>query len=397
MKKPLIVILAGGIGKSFAPISTDKTLLPFCGKPILQHTIEMAESADFNEALIITNEENEKWLSSYQPFNITLQTHIVRPDGMGSALLEAADHLYNRSIIIINAVDAVEPSFMKEFKMNIQNSYAAITGLKTNKYFPAGYIKKEGKRVLEIIEKPGEGNEPSNLINLVFHYFSDSTDLIQVLKTLETSDDQYEKALNILMQQKQIDLLEYKGLWKKLKNPNNVLDVMDVFLKTRVKKFVSRSAYVSPHAVLEGEVYIDEGSHIDAFAVLKGPVYIGKNVKIGNHSLVRQSVIEENSVVGFSSEVARSYIGKNCMLHNNFVGDSILESNVNPSWGTTFANYRLDKKEIKIKVGDKMIPTGREKFGAVVAKDVFLGVNCSVMPGVTIPEGEKIYPGSIIK
>jgi len=87
--KPLVVILAGGIGKSFAPLSINKTLIPIFGKPMLQHVIEMAEFSGFQEALIITNTENETWLSSYQPFNITLRTRKVNPTGMGAALLQA--------------------------------------------------------------------------------------------------------------------------------------------------------------------------------------------------------------------------------------------------------------------------------------------------------------------
>ncbi|MDP4011652.1 MAG: hypothetical protein Q8P72_05510, partial [Candidatus Roizmanbacteria bacterium] len=128
----------------------------------------------------------------------------------------------------------------------------------------------------------------------------------------------------------------------------------------------------------------------------KGPAYIGRGVKIGNHALVRQSSIEEGSVVGFGSEVVRSYVGPGCMLHHNFVGDCVLESNVNPSWGTTFANWRLDNNDIRTKIEDEEIDSGRKKIGAIVADGAFLGVNCSVMPGVTIGANAKIYPGKLV-
>lgn len=396
MKKPLVVILAGGLGTSFAPLSLNKTLLPIYGKPMLQHTIEMVEAAGFHEALIITNEENEKWLETYQPFNITLQTQIVKPTGMGDALLQAEHIIGNQPILVLNACDLVDPIFLKGISSKMESTYAFVSGLRVKEYFLGGYIKMSGTKATGIVEKPGKGNEPSDLINLVIHYFSEPETFFGLLKRTETNDEQYEIALGKLMQERHIDVMEYEGPWKKLKYPFHVLDMMELILKMKAKSHVDRTAYVSPHAVIEGEVYIDEHAHIDAGAVIKGPAYIGRRAKVGNHSLVRQSVVEEGSIVGFGSEVARSYIGPHCMLHQNFVGDSVLESDINPSWGTTFANWRLDNANIRLNLPDNQIETSRNKLGAVVAKGAFLGVNCSVMPGVTIGKNARIYPGKVI-
>ncbi len=396
MKKPLVVILAGGIGKSFKPLTINKTLIPILGKPMLQHTIEMVESAGFHEALIITNRDNEEWLASYQPFNITLRTNIVKPTGMGDALLQTEHEIGNNPILVINACDVIDPAFLKVLQQKTYNSYAYITGLETESYFPGGYIRMEGTRTTGLVEKPGEGNEPSNLLNLVFHYFSEPQDFFGFLKKTPTTDDQYEKALNDLMQQRHIDVVPYDGPWKKIKYSHHVLDMTQILLQLRNNNHIARSAYVSPKAVIEGNVVVDENAHIDAFAVIKGPAYIGKNAKVGNHALVRQSTIEAHSVVGFGTEVARSYVGPNCMLHKNFIGDSVLESDINPSWGTTLANWRLDQAPIHMSLPDEQILTEKTKLGAILAKGAFLGVNCSVMPGVTIGKNAKIYPGKVV-
>jgi bifunctional UDP-N-acetylglucosamine pyrophosphorylase/glucosamine-1-phosphate N-acetyltransferase len=239
--------------------------------------------------------------------------------------------------------------------------------------------------VTEIVEKPDPDNVPSDLMNLVFHYFSSPSDFFPYLKNATQGDDRYEKALNAFMHDKQVELLRYDGYWMKIKYPYHVLDMMECFLKNRIKKHRSPSSYVSPQAHIEGEVYIDDHAHVDSFAVIKGPAYIGKYAKVGNHALVRQSVVEESAVIGFGSEVARSYVGPSCMLHHNFIGDSVLERNVNPSWGTTTANLRLDGKTVMLKLpeGNK-IDSGKKKLGAIIAKDAFLGVNCSIMPGYVV-------------
>jgi NDP-sugar pyrophosphorylase family protein len=398
MKKPLVVILAGGIGKSFQPLSVNKTIIPFFGKPVLQHMLEMVEQSGFHEALVVTNSENEEWLASYQPFNITIQTKIQdKPLGMSDAILQIEHEIDNRPILVMNAVDFIDPIFFKKLYQSTFNTYAFITGMKVKSHMPAGYLRIVDGLVKEIIEKPAPGQEPSEFINLVFHYISEPQDFIQILKaTSSEGDDQYEKALSQLMQQHEVKAIIYEDYWQKLKYAYNVLDVADVFLKYRIKKHRSPSAYVSPNAVIEGDVYIDDNAHIDNFAVIKGPAYIGKYAKIGNHALVRQSIIEAETVVGFGSEVARSYVGPRCMLHHNFIGDSVLESDVNPSWGTTTANLRLDGKTVRMKLPQDIIDTYRHKFGSVIAKGAFLGVNCSIMPGVTIAKDAKVKPGTVV-
>jgi len=397
MKKPLVVILAGGIGKSFQPLSVNKTILPIMGKPVLQHMIEMVEQSGFHQALVVTNSENEAWLSSYQPFNITIETKIQdKPMGMGDALLQIEEEIDGNPILVMNAVDFIEPTFFKKLYQATFDSYAFVTGMKTEKHVPAGYLRISGSTVKGIVEKPEKGQEPSDVINLVFHYFSEPQQFLQILKSTTGADDHYENALNQLMAQNEVKAVMYPSYWQKLKYSYNVLDLMDVMLKHRIKKHRSPSAYVSPTAVIEGDVFIDDHAHIDDYAVIKGPAYIGKYAKIGNHALVRSSVIETEAVVGFGSEVARSYVGPRCMLHHNFIGDSVLESDVNPSWGTTTANLRLDGQTVMMKLPEQKIDSGRKKLGAVIAKGAFLGVNCSLMPGVTIGPGAKVNPGTVV-
>ena len=397
MKKPLVIILAGGIGKNFQPLTINKTLVPILGKPLLQHIIEIVEQNGFSNAMIVTNPENEKWLETYQPFNITLQTHQVVARGMGPAILDIEREIGDQPILIINAVDLIDPAFFKQIYRATLDSFAFVTGMKVTEHFNGGYLKIDGKKALEVVEKPEKGQEPSDLVNLVFHYFSDPQSFLNELKSVsQNEDDMYEKALSQYMKHHQVDVLPYQGYWQKLKYSYNLLDMMDLFLRYHVKSHVARSAFVSKHAVIEGNVFIDEDAHVDSFAVIKGPAYIGRGAKVGNHAIVRQSVVEESAIVGFGSEVARSYIGPRCMLHQNFIGDSILEEGVNPSWGTTTGNLRLDGKTVSLKLPEKTIPTEKTKLGAVIARGAFFGINCSIMPGITVGSYANIYPNTVL-
>lgn len=399
-KTPLVVILAGGEGKRFAPLATDKTLWPFFGKPLLQHQLEQLARVGAGEVLIATNETNDEWLKTLTIPNLTINTKRQdKPLGMADALLHLEIEIGDHPILVTNAVDVVDDTLFTDiFKKIEQNQPSGlVTGIEMAEYFPGGYLETDRDRVISVIEKPGEGKQPSNLVNLVFHYFAQPTKFITHLKNAKSDeDDVYEVALSALMQEIEMGFVPYSGYWQKLKYPHFVLDMTDVFLHHRLQPQIATSAQVDETASIEGEVYLGENVQVQAGAVIKGPAYIGDNTIIGNNSLVRQSIIENNAIIGFGSEVARSYIGPECKLHHNFIGDSVLEADINPSYGTVTTNWRFDQGEISLKTTTDTLNTGRTKLGAIIARGTFSGANVTFLPGVTIGKNVIIYPGSIV-
>ena len=75
-----------------------------------------------------------------------------------------------------------------------------------------------------------------------------------------------------------------------------------------------------------------------AGAAVVGPAYIGAGVIVGNNALVRNSMVLERSEVGFTTEVARSYVAERCAMHACRVLDSVFAPGVNFSAGCTTAN-----------------------------------------------------------
>lgn len=398
MKKPIFIVLAGGVGKNFAPLVTNKSIFPFFGKPLVAHTLEMIQAAGIEETIVVCNSENQKIVNELasQKFKITA---VVQDEAAGqAAAISLAAKLIpeNRSIIIANAVDLIDPSFLKSFVKKAAGTYAQLLGMKVDDYFLGGYLKLDRDRVIGIIEKPTRGQEPSDIVTLSFHYFSRPQEIFALIAKQKSGDDAYEKALDELMKSKEVKFLIYEGYWQKLKQAHHVLDMTQLFLRYKLKNKIDKSAKIDRSAKIVGPVQIEAGVKIEAGAVIKGPVYIGDNAIIGNHCLVRDSIIEAGCVIGFGSEVARSYIGPNCSLHHNFIGDSVLESEVNPSYGTCTANLRFDGNKVKMKLKDQTIETNKKKLGAIMARGVFLGVNCSTLPGVTLGEKATAMPGSVI-
>lgn len=79
--------------------------------------------------------------------------------------------------------------------------------------------------------------------------------------------------------------------------------------------------------------------------------------------------------------------------HLNFVGDSIIGSDVNIEAGAVVANYRneLTDAAICIQHEGKVIETGARKFGALIGDGVRIGANAVVAPGAILPPA-KIVP-----
>ncbi len=301
------------------------------------------------------------------------------------------------SLLIISSNDIVENWFLQEFlsDKSFPQVDVKICGKTVDKYFPGGYIEiNPEKDVKSIIEKPGEGNEPSSIINLVFHWFKNSENLFQTLNKKENiNDDAYELALQELFESdKKCKAIEYTGKWKSLKFPWHHLDMMDFFLEQIEGQNISKDAQVSENSKISGNVIIESGVKIFDFSVISGPVYIGKNTIIGNHSLVRNSHIGSDSCIGQGTEIARSYLRNNIFTHQSYIGDSVVDSNVNFGAGCRTGNLRHDHKNISVFVKNSYIDSGKNKLGIFCGSNVQFGINTSFFPGISIGRNSQLFP-----
>jgi bifunctional UDP-N-acetylglucosamine pyrophosphorylase/glucosamine-1-phosphate N-acetyltransferase len=269
---------------------------------------------------------------------------------------------------------------------------------KVSKYFPGGYLKVSSKGLIKgIIEKPGEGKEPSKLVNIVVHYHPNPEVLIEELKKVRTDrDDRYECALQSLFDKVvHYKAVPYAGFWQPIKYPWHVVSLMNYFL-SGIKSHRAAKVEVAKTAVIKGEVYLEDGVKVLDNAVIQGPAYIGKNSVIATNVLVRQSQIGENCVIGFGSEIARSYVGNNVWTHTNYVGDSVIGNDVSFGAGTVTGNLRLDEKNISVTIKEEKLDCGSNKFGLVTGDHVRVGVNTSFMPGVKVGSNAFIGAGIVV-
>lgn len=402
---PTLIILAGGASSRMWPLR-EKSLIRFGEETLLIAQLRRYQALGFTEVIIVANPENQQVITEQVQAISGLDVQVVvqeTPQGMGNALLQAEPLFADRPNvpIYINQVhDVVDLSLheqmLEQFRTNPDESLLAAMAVES--YFPGGYLVVDAdQRVEGIIEKPGAGNEPSNLVSMVVHIHSDAGRLFAAIADEyakpQTSDDHYERAMSQLMQTQTYRALAYSGHWSALKYPWHVLDIMDYFLSQIKGQQVADSAFVAPTASLVGDVFIGENARIFPGAAVVGPAYIGAGVIVGNNALVRNSMVLDGANVGFTTEVARSYVAQGCQMHACRVLDSVFAPDVNFSAGCTTANLRIDKGFVNSTVKGDKLNTGRDKLGAIVGEGAFLGVDVMTMPGVKVGEAAEVGPG----
>ncbi len=355
------VILAAGEGKRMWPMVTPKTLIPIAGKGLLSSVADDLKAVGIEDQIVVTSKIQKK------------------PLGMADAVLSAGN--LSGPTVIVNGGDLIDPAIFKAFSDQIDKTpdKIVLTGWETKENLPGGYLAVKGSKVTGIVEKPEEDMRPSDYLNLVLHYFPKVEEFMRHLSAIKSeSDDVYEQALNEGLKHAPAVLVEAKGYFYPLKYPHQLLDITAAILKK-----------LDPKSLIHPSAKIMEG------AVVKNS-YIGPKVIIGNNCLVRDSIIEAESVIGFNTEIARSYVGPKSWFHSNYVGDSVVEGESNMGSGARLANWRFDGKNIGLKLKDKVIDSGKTKLGAIVAKGAKFGINASVMPGVTIGESAIVGSGLVL-
>lgn len=401
---PVLIILAGGVSSRLWPL-TDKSLLKFAGVPLLQRHLETFARLGFTEAVVVANPENHEAIRAAasvwqgQRLEVAVQPE---PLGMGDALLKADTFLAARNdppIYLTQAHDVVDESLHRQILQAYQEGGAEsfLAGYQVSQYFPGGYLVVDAdNRITGIVEKPGPGHEPSDLVNIVAHLHARPRPLLEQIRQAyadgRASDDHYEHAMDTLMRRVRYRAVRYDGPWNAIKYPWHILDVMNYFLSQIDEQHISPQARVSESALVSGNVYIEAGARVFHGASIVGPAYIGAGTIIGNGALVRESMVGAGCSIGHTSEVARSYLADGCQLHRAVVLDSVFDENVNFSAGCITANLRWDRGTVKSTIKGARVDTGRDKLGAIIGRDAFIGIQSGTMPGVKIGRRAVIGP-----
>ena len=402
------VILAGGIGKRIAPLGVNrpKAMFEIMGKPLVQHVLAMVRAADVgidDVVLVIGPGDSliQAHLGTGDALGMRLR-YVVQeqPLGQANALLTARE-LVRGNFLVLNANDVFDPALIADLSC-LGNGSSLDVGLvgrpvdNPNKFGVMAF--DVGGRLAGVVEKPPAGQEPSNTAVVGLYYFSPNIWAALDDTPLAESDDQLERAYGKLISEGGGGYVRYDGPFASYKYPWDLLAINDLILRRSATRRISETANISPLAVVDGAVVIEDGVRVLEHAVIRGPAYIGRNTIIGNSSLLRGGTsVGQNCVVGFGTEISHSILGNDCWTHKNFIGDSIVSDNCSFGAGTITANLRFDERLVEVRVGDERVSSGTEHFGMIMAEDCRTGCNAVILPGVKIGPNSVVGAGVVLK
>jgi UDP-N-acetylglucosamine diphosphorylase / glucose-1-phosphate thymidylyltransferase / UDP-N-acetylgalactosamine diphosphorylase / glucosamine-1-phosphate N-acetyltransferase / galactosamine-1-phosphate N-acetyltransferase len=172
-------------------------------------------------------------------------------------------------------------------------------------------------------------------------------------------------------------------------------------LTTRSAEIVRSLIPALPAAdyTVTGDVAVHRSAAVEAGAVLKGPLILGAGCFVAAGAYLRGGCwVDHDCTFGPGAELKSSFVFAGSKLaHFNFVGDSVLGSDVNLEAGSIVANYRNERsdKEVLVRLGGKLLRSGCRKFGAVLGDGVRIGANAVVAPGALLVPASVLRRGAL--
>jgi len=392
------VLLLAGQSSRFYPFHSvvHKSLIKVMGKTILEHTLASLQRAGVLDVILVVSPHNpiQELLGNGEKLGIHI-TYVIQSEtnGMGHALLLAREHIKNDFFLLHGYHFEVDQFVAEMIKRKKEASQIVLLGKDVRGTDRYGYMDIEKDKVTGVIEKPQK--ELQNALHIIGIYLLNREFLHTLQKTplshyhFEEAVDTYAKTGNVTFFQTDKKTITLKYAW-------DLLDIKD-FLVEHMQPSISHKATISPHAIISGDVIVEEGAKIFEGACIKGPCYIGKNVVVGNNALVREGVIaEEDSVIGAYMEIKNTFLMGKSSTHTGFIGDSVIGTKCKIGAEICTTNVRLDRNIIFPEVKEEKVNSYRNHLGVIVGDNVIMGARVTTMPGVIIGNDSIIGPSALL-
>lgn len=404
MSKPTVIILAGGKNSRFFPLntSTHKGFLSLAGGPIVAKALKNLKLHGFNKVVVVVSPKDydgQGFSKFLEENDLDLDIKLVlqkEAKGMGDALLKTKEYLSDRFIVAspyyFNMGSKAEKLWLQQQKTGAN---CVCSGTETENIGLFGAMKfdpQNPEKVVEIVEKPKKGEEPSSFKIDSFYLFDNNF----IDELANTPDGEYSLELAISNYAKKAAVTWIKNMKqaKSVKYPWHLFESFKQIMAEE-KTSIADSAELAETAVIDdqnGPVVISEGAKVGDFAKIVGPSFIGKNAFVGDYSFVRGSSLEEGVVVGANTEIVRSILMERASIHFGYLADSILGVETKVGAGLITANKRLDRKDVRIEVKSELVDTKRSALGIITGNNVQIGIRVNTMPGIMIGENSVIFP-----
>ena len=421
-----IIILAAGQGKRMQS-SLPKVLQPLGGKPLLQHVIDTCLKLEKVKLHIVVGGQKKLIQSSISAPKSTNWVVQKNQLGTGHAVKQVLPSLRPNSCSVVLYGDGplVKLKTLKRLISNITKDNLSLLTFEAASPKGLGRIIRQGPRVIGIVEEKDATNAEKKIKEVNSGILATSSrnlkNWLPKLKNNNAAKEYYLtdivsfcnlenkkiKAINLgesnellgANDSQELQILE--RIYQKemansfLENGVKFADVNRVDFRGEIS--IGKNVFIDINVILEGNVSIAKDCSISAGSIIKDS-QLGTEVKVKPYSVIENSKIGNNSSIGpFAHvgpgaeldkkvevgnfvEVKRSKISqKTKAKHLAYIGDGIIESDVNIGAGTIFVNY-----------------DGKNKNKTRVGSNAFIGSNSSLIAPIVVGKNSMIGAGSVI-
>lgn len=365
------VILVGGEGTRLRPLTygMPKTMVPILNRPFLEHMLRYMKSHRIDDvvlALCYLPDHIRDYFGDGSDFGVKL-TYVVEtsPLGTAGAVKNVAQHL-DETFFVFNGDVFTDLNLTEMLKTHIEKSAAATIAL-TPVDDPSMYGVVESDvngRVQRFVEKPKREEATTNMINAGTYILEPA--MLEYIPPNQSY--MFENGLFPLLLERGDPFFSFAShdYWIDIGTPDKYMKVNNDLLTGNISTDMPGGVYnrniwaeeghkIHPRARLEGPVAIGRNCFIEADAHIIGPTVIGSNCYISADSLVENSIVWCNVV-----------IGKGATLQNCIIADEV---SINE--GCSISEGCIIGNKVSLEQNTKLAPDTR------------------VMPGETIPSSDN--------
>ena len=421
-----VIILAAGKGKRMFS-DTPKVLHKVAGEPLLQHVIAAAFDLKPAAVHIVVGHEAQRIKDSFPdaPVQWALQSEQL---GTGHAVAQAMPNTADNALVLVlyGDVPLIKAETLRALVEKGQRGALAILTLNSTDPTGLGRIIRDAQgNATAIVEEKDASVQQKQIKETNSGILTVPAPLLRRwLGELRNDNAQGEYYLTDI-----VALAVSEGLQVETQTVNDELEVLGVNNKGQLAQLERHhqlriALQMLEHGVtladpsridVRGELQYGRDVEIDINCIFEGKVSIGNRVRIGPHVCIKNSAIDDDSIIHAYSHIDGTNIGVECAVgpfarlrpgtvlnrsskignfveikkatvgqgskvsHLTYLGDATLGSDVNIGAGTITCNY-----------------DGVNKFHTLIEDNVFVGSNTALVAPVKIGENATIGAGSTI-
>ncbi len=319
-----LVVIAGGFGTRLRPLTLHrpKALVPLLNRPQILHVIErLPPSVD--QVILAVNYMYKRVRDFFEAADLDTEVIVVnepQPLGTGGAVKNLEDRI-SGTFAVCNGdvVDSLDHDDFVSFHRK-SGGIASIAVWPVDDPTSFGVVALDGERITRFVEKPSEGEAPSNLVNAGHYVFEPEVfDAIAEGHNVSLEREVFPELIPL-----GVHAYRWSGYWSDAGTLHAYLQSQRLLLDAGVGRGkgeaeLSRAEIRAP--VLAGPGTFAEG-RLGPYAVL------GRGCKVGRSS-IRNATLFDGASVDDKADIDGSIIGEGvsvgegAVIRDSIVGDDV--------------------------------------------------------------------------